>query len=359
MTSFLIDKLEMPIEEEEDQYFNEILNSILPTPRAVKNKPPRKTVTLPKNDIRNNYAKALEDLMNCSDPAYVYQAFHQLLDPECKFDAYFLQDKGNGETVETLDSSVVGIDEITGKFVGCIVTIPDSIFLIHEWKIFVRPNNSCCLVCKFSFTGTKVFDFSTPCIFREYPRCKPSSGSCSGDDAMQGVEDTSVLSDQTPSTQSEQSGDNGESCGHSIVFKETSKTIKYDNRKRGKQFTVGEYIRHNEMYDCGLPNLQEEVMMVDAEENSPHAIHHHHSQSNLDGDDVNSMVTESTIHNVQNYMINGAAHEKGVMSESHAMNAFGLMRFHINGDNKIVKIHCVRLLSADQQPSYYDHNDDL
>lgn len=38
MTSFLIDKLEIPIEEEEeeDQYFNEILNSILPTPRAIK-----------------------------------------------------------------------------------------------------------------------------------------------------------------------------------------------------------------------------------------------------------------------------------------------------------------------------------
>ena len=37
---------------------------------------------------------------------------------------------------EIVESSVTGVDNIVEQFAGCMQTIPDGIFLVHEWKMF-------------------------------------------------------------------------------------------------------------------------------------------------------------------------------------------------------------------------------
>jgi hypothetical protein len=239
------------------------------------------------------------------------------LEPDCVFDSYFINQKRNGETVEALDRTIEGIDEIASKFVGCVVAIPDSIFLIHEWKIFLRPNNSCCLVCKFSFTGQRAFDFSTPCIIRDFSQREPWDN-----DSLMEVDDMTEDHSLGPN--------NSEEKTHSIKFRDTSKTIKYDNRKRGKMFTIGEYVHLNEMKSGNALNLQEEIGYNDDGHDS------------MVFDDAHSAATESSLHTTTDSLGN----QTSVMTESRTMNADGVMRFHINAQNKISRIQCVRLPPA-------------
>jgi hypothetical protein len=244
----------------------------------------RKAHRISHDDIRNMYAKSLESVLNSSDPEYVTQAFHSLLDTDSLFESFLLEQNENGATVEVPDQTAQGIDEIAAKFIGCVVSVPDSIFLIHEWQIFPRPNNSCCLVCKFSFTGSKAFDFSTPCIL----------GEATNDDNADG--NTLMEAEETERV-------------HSIQFKQHCKTIKYENRKKGKKiFTIGEYVHANEMTAGHLTSLHD-----------------------TDKPDTTMFVSANN-------------RWKAVKSETVPMNSFGILRFYIHGPTgnyQIFRIHCL------------------
>ncbi len=48
-------------------------------------------------------------------------------------------------------------------FSGMMITIPNPVFLIHEWKLLPGPQQYSRLVFKLSLTGTQMYEFESPC----------------------------------------------------------------------------------------------------------------------------------------------------------------------------------------------------
>jgi len=141
--------------------------------KEIPSKQHRKATSIAKTDPWNDYARIIEDAINCADPESFSNTFRYLLDPQCRMEKRVrLQGKGTNnprfsadqymtmyadDANEIVESSVTGVDNIVEQFAGCMQTIPDGIFLVHEWKMFLQANNACCLVMK-------VFNSTKPCF---------------------------------------------------------------------------------------------------------------------------------------------------------------------------------------------------
>lgn len=243
----------------------------------------RKATTIAKTDPRNEFGRIIEDSINCADPEYFSQTFQYLLHADCRMDLVHFERKPTNpqyadqmmtlyanDTTPIVHHSVEGCSNIIDHFIGSIITIPDGIFLAHKTKMFLRPNNSCCLVMKFSYSGNKMFQTTLPCLFQHDEATAAAFDHVENVEHQDGPLMVSSLYQSAGSTDVEVSQEEEEfyegstkndarKKKHSITFLETTKASKYDHRKRQKKFTIGEFIgmQYTDATPC-LPELSAE-----------------------------------------------------------------------------------------------------
>ncbi|RYH09705.1 hypothetical protein EON65_39925 [archaeon] len=105
---------------------------------------------------------------------------------------------------------------IVQYYINFIVTTPDSVFLIYEWKLFLRGPDASCLVFNFSYTGSQMYEYESSCLLQ--------------DKATGYVKDPK----NTKHTRKR--------VAPSVAFKKTSRNRKYEARKRNRQHTIGVYV---------------------------------------------------------------------------------------------------------------------
>lgn len=229
-------------------------------------------------------------------------------------ESFLLRVESDGSTSEEKESCIEGLEAVVTYFMGYIIAVPDCLFLIHEWKIFNRPspsppyhNTHSCLGFKFSFTGTKVFDVDTKCHRL----------------AMTDSESISSSNSSSIST----------SAVHSIQFRERSRTSKYDHRKRGKVLTIGEHIRSNEMQDHQLINLEEEITNPDLKE----------SMMDVDQTEADNVMSNGEGGGPPTTIQSSSSSTGDLYRTAQKVNVQGVMRFYLNEQQKIYKIHCIHI----------------
>ena len=286
----------------------------------------RKSNITPKDDIRNTFPKIWEEVLNSSNPELVNHIFGEIMDPNCVFEGHIVSQQFDGTSSDQLDFTINGVDAIAARFIACVVAVPDSLFLVHEWKSFLRPNNFCCIVLKYTFTGFKPYDYEIPCALHE--ENIPSS---SEEDS---IVDLDVSSSDGESRKT--SNDYEEAPIPSVQFRELSKTIRYDNRKRGRLFTLGEFIASNQ--------ISKKLHSLEENNTTPSNGLEKFSLSSLSAEDANSVGSGSgsespSIQTTTDLSGNQLTTRKA----GQIVNLRGVLRMHINSDNRIFKLHCVRL----------------
>lgn len=251
--------------------------------------------------------------MNSSDADFLRETIESIATIDCDMEAYRLDNYSNsGE--ERLEASLHSRENIIAHFVGMTSSVPDSVFLIHEWKIFARPNRQSCLVFKFSMTGTQMFEFESP---------------CTAEDHTTGYQRTAWVRRGDPKR-----------AQSTVMFREGGRTGKYDARRRNKIRTIGEYVDCSKLTDDYSPSVdythQPEIV-----EHSWGTVHDavpikndtcilsEQGESPSCPDQLES-VTDSPVMTVRRH-------------EVKKVNVCGVMRFHINADHKVWKIHCVHI----------------
>eukprot|EP00981_Chlorochromonas_danica_P011086 scaffold3735_cov242-Ochromonas_danica.AAC.4 len=289
------------------------LDDFLPTSCPTRN-------TLPR-DLRTRFAKKFEDGMNASDPDYLREVLNDMLDDKTIWESFRMDNLPNcSRGKEVLERSIMGKDSVINHYIGFTTSTPDSVFLIHEWKLFSRPNKQSCLIFKFSFTGSQIYEFDSTCMAEDnthgYSRERPNN-MCMGD-----------------------------KCGSSTVtFREMNRNTKYESRKRPKFSTIGEYVESSRMREDYAPLRDQEHSM-----NSMYLS----EETKTQGWDNYVMETTVTIDHANVFptaplTLSGgelAAGKRDVLvrrKEAKMLNMCGFMRFHINSDHLVYKIQCVHI----------------
>lgn len=273
--------------------------------------------------MRHTFPKLFEECMNSSDGEVLKEAMSRLLVRDCDMEAYRLDNHQNtGE--ERLEASLHTRDHIIDHFVGMVTSIPDSVFLIHEWKLFPRPNQSSCLVFKFSMTGTQMFEFESP---------------CTADDHTTGYTRSNWVKHSDTADR--------KNVMPTIKFREGGRTGKYDARRRNKMRTIGEYVDMNRLNEDYRPNTEGNYVSTEAvaeqiwDEIQDAVIINAH----LDDDDDASSLSSPSSRSVDSFEYEPK--DLPVVNvrrkEIKKVNINGVMRFHINADFKVWKIHCVHM----------------
>lgn len=280
------------------------------------------------------YAKLFEEGFNSGDKEVMAFILNQLIAEHCIVESSKLiidssnnnNNNSNDKSLHHLllpasreekEHSIDGKSNVITYFLGYLTAIPDIVFLVHSWKIFQRPSpqhqqqQHACLVFKFSLTGNKVFNIPTKCSYEDEAAddiddvdisSRPSTNSSSSSPISQGFnEDTTTSSSSQPP--------------RSIKFRERSRTSKYDSRKRGKIFTLGEHVNTNEMHNHLLVNPQDEI--------SNEQLKDEMSQQMMD--------------------IDRSDNTGDLLPSSEKVNIQGVMRFYIDEEQKIYKIQCLHI----------------
>lgn len=253
-----------------------------------------------KKDIRHAYAKLFEDGFNSSDPDGFRDILTKMFADHTVLESYRL-DNISGKGKEILENATDGTENLIQYFVGYVVSIPDLVFLVHEWKLFPRSSNQSCLVFKFSLTGTQTYEFECPCTAEDH-----TNGY---------VREASKCEDDKDGSNKKRS---------TVTFRETGRNTKYESRKRNKIYTIGEYVDANQLNPSYMESTEESINPT--EEDSRQAIV---GPAVVDLSGVETKPRSDT--NVVR------------RTETRKINMVGVMRFHINADLKVWKIHCVHI----------------
>lgn len=252
-------------------------------------------------DLRHAIPKTFEDGMNSSDPAYLREVLTRLVADKCVLESYRLDSK-MGEGSEVLESSLDGKESIVQYFCGFIISTPDSIFLIHEWKLFPRAGNQSCMVFKFSFTGSQVFEYEQSCMASDHTKGyqRSTTDSSTGSNSVSDGSEGSDAGNEEGSSSSSK-----KRATATVTFKESGRNTKYESRKRKKIYTIGEYVDSSRIGEDFVPLSGEDssVEVVSGEESST--------------------ATRCKL--------------------TKKVNICGVMRFHLNAALHIWKVHCVHI----------------
>ncbi len=337
-----------------------------------------------KSDPRNDFPRIIENAFNSGDPYYFREAFRFLLEPNCRLETLKTERKknkssSNGSSTlyandinSSVEQTVIGCDKIVDYFTGCMICIPDAIFLVHEWKLFARQHNGCSLVMKFSYTGSNIFDTDALCIIRDRHQCHDRDPDEPDDD------DTF------------DTGPNG--SNNTIQFRERSRASKYDHRKRNKRSTLGEFISRHEYQADKIPEISLDGMAIADAKGGAWTNDDHSAKSGCGGKgypiddgsknsssypadaksssfgyDEKNFVDEEDVAEIQSlasstnhsfattntgtsagtfavYADDSTGKKRGIKGEATSMNARGIMRFHIQSNNKVSVIQCHRIM---------------
>lgn len=104
--------------------------------------------------------------MNSSDPEVLRAVLTEMMEESCVFEVFRLEKSGM-ESKEIFEQLMDSRDSIIQYFIGYLEAIPDSLFLVHEWRVFERSHGTRCTVFKFSMTGNKISDYEDKCKIDE------------------------------------------------------------------------------------------------------------------------------------------------------------------------------------------------
>lgn len=243
--------------------------------------------------------------MNSSDPDYLRQILSDLVEDCCIVESFKLQQIGNVGS-EQLESTIAGKAEVLEYFVGYIVAVPDSVFLVHEWRVFERSQGNSCLVFKFSFTGNQIFAHDDKCKIET-----ADSG-----DVREFADEKSI----------DQLSGQKRPLENSIKFKGTGSHQSGRGGKK-KSKTLGEFVTNNKVQQHHQPDVEELRREVrdEADRVDP----------KFEGSSFNEVISQSAI----------STSDSNPLLPASSMNIRGVMRYTLNDRFRIVKIHCVHFTS--------------
>ncbi|RYG68824.1 hypothetical protein EON64_04285 [archaeon] len=114
---------------------------------------------IPKNDVRRSYPLIFKDAFNACDG----DIFEALLTKHCTENCgAFYRYVGTNNPYGDFDHmEAVGIPAIAAYWGAIFSAVPDSLFDIVETKFRLLPNRQTSIVCKFLYSGTKVYKLAT------------------------------------------------------------------------------------------------------------------------------------------------------------------------------------------------------
>eukprot|EP01031_Cornospumella_fuschlensis_P028159 gene28159-34003_t len=281
-----------------------------------------------KKDLRPSFPKLFENGMNSSDPVALREVLEGMFAEDIVNESYRL-DKHHNLGTEKIEYAIVSKESVVQYFLNFIITIPDSVFLIHEWKLFPRGPDASCLVFKFSFTGSQMYEYESSCLAQD---------NVSG-----------YVKEPKNAKHSRK-----RAAAASVTFKESSRNSKYEARKRNRQYTIGEYVDSNrvtEEYKAQTAANVEEGAVEEKEGEEEEGSSDGEEADEADGlgedgthspskesADATSLVTATTVSAVSE-VTPATMKKQGVRK----INMIGVMRFHINAQHLVYKIHCVHI----------------
>lgn len=208
---------------------------------------------------------------------------------------------------EDIESVISGKDQVIPYFMGYIASIPDLIFLIHEWKLFNRAGGLSCLMFKFTLSGNQIIPNDSKCKIEEEENS--DAGIASSEMNLSGKKRNNPPE-------------------NSIKFKYSS----YQGRqqdKRKKHKTLGEFVTDNRVYDKHVAQVS--TLLQDA------------AQEVLP-DEIKPVVVPESVSTTEHKAENMSLESMGLQNAL-KINMRGVMRFHFNENNQVYKIHCVHFTS--------------
>eukprot|EP01031_Cornospumella_fuschlensis_P039534 gene39534-48132_t len=135
---------------------------------------------IPKNDIRRSYPLIFKDAFNACDG----DAFESLLTKHCveNCGAFYRYVGANNPYGDFENMEIVGIPAIATYWGAIFSAIPDSLFDIVETKFRLLPSKQTCIVCKFLYSGTKVYKLATDDTKTSVVYVQKTGGSVDGGD---------------------------------------------------------------------------------------------------------------------------------------------------------------------------------
>ncbi|RYH09704.1 hypothetical protein EON65_39920 [archaeon] len=286
-----------------------------------------------KADVRHTFSQLFEEGMNSADPTKLQQIMNAIMLVDCDMDVYRL-DGHHKVGEEHHEASLLGRDHIIEHFIRLMLAIPDLVFLIHEWVIFPRAHHHSCLVFQFSLTGQQIFPLQSPCTAVD-------------DENMRGYH--RWLVHPPPPHYAEASGDSHSS----VLFREGG--AKYDSRRKNKFHTIGEYVDIHQ-----LPSQAEggaiggESPCTSVPSDSSHS--NYNAGPLVDEECVEEPAGSGYVQDIVLTMDardgdgeggwksqNKFEHPVAAMIQDKHVSIRGMMRFHINPENSVYKIHCVHM----------------
>jgi len=253
---------------------------------------------------RESIAKRFESCLNSGDSEILVEQLELMLENStCDVESFRLQNL-NDASSEELESSIKGKQAVLEYFAGYPRSIPDLIFLIHEWKIFDRPNKSSCLVFKFSLSGHQILQMSTRC---QSEMVDLESGS-----------DTEKAAAEVGKKRSRDTSVHFKDKGHAGGGRQDAK------RARGR--ALGQYISNNAFQSHHRANLADVRKEVSLE--------------GFAADDSEKYIIELAA-KADPAATDSNDNNSSVMQESAIINMRGVMRLMLNESNLIYKVRCV------------------
>lgn len=267
-------------------------------------------------------------------------------------DAYRVENPGCLDSEETLEVRVVGLDNIGIYFNSLLHVIPDSIFLIHEWQVFERRNGQSCVVFSYSCSGNQILPYEQRCNIREVPKVP-----------------TAALAGRKRKVETT----------HSIKFKDTARghSTLLEQSRRQRVRTLGEFVVDNRCLPEHIPQLKElrtdtavecwpvgmkpgtsylsmsgldEEKQISSDTGDDQLGDNHSSSSSSDNlTDVTTSAKEEpgdkapSQFNPDDIPISNVPvliQYPALLANAITVNIRGVMRFHINEDGFVHKIHC-------------------
>lgn len=253
--------------------------------------------------------------MNSSDPDVLRKVLLDILDEDCVVDSFKLQAVNNIGS-EELESCVSGRSEVIEYFIGYVNSIPDMIFLCHEWRIFNRPNNQSCLVFKFSLTGSQIFQHEMKCNVEDINDHLPAN-----------YENLDVWGEAIEASACNNAGKGKQDSEHSIKFRDMVHH-RGDLKRRKVTSTIGQYVDLNKVETHHMPELKELKDDIATEEKIE--LMPLRSQKIKGANDPTVSMCISP-RNLQ------------LLQDASKINIRGVMRFTMNDLHRITKIHCVHI----------------
>lgn len=266
---------------------------------------------------RGSIAKRFESCLNAGDSEILVEQLEPMLENStCDVESFRLQNLKDANS-EELESAIKGKTAVLEYFAGYPKAIPDLIFLVHEWKVFERPNKSSCVVFKFSLSGHQILQMDTRCKTEEEEVVDNSDS----DD-----QETAAEQQQGEKSAAAVSAEVGSKRGRDPSVHFIEKGYRSGGRqdvKRTRGRALGQFIADNSLqshHRASLADIRKEVSLEE-----------------VAADGSEKYITELAA-KAGPVM---AENNSSVMQESALINTRGVMRLMLNESNLIYKVHCV------------------